>query len=181
MSDEQTIIETERLRLIAPSMDQLDVMCALWSDPETMRYVSSDGRGWTRERVSAWMERQIKSFDESGMSQLTIVNKATREIIGQCGLEPVDFSGPEIELAYQLGKDHWGMGYATEVASACAAYGFDELGIDRYVALTYSENMPSIRVLEKIGFEFLHESDAYYNTKLNVYTLTGRQQESERS
>jgi len=105
------------------------------------------------------------------MSYWTVIRRDTDEVIGQGGLEPIAFNGDEIELAYQFGKMHWGKGYATEVAHASAKFGFEQLGLDRFVALTYPQNGHSIRVLEKVGFGFVGKSDMYYHTMLNVYEM----------
>jgi ribosomal-protein-alanine N-acetyltransferase len=59
--------------------------------------------------------------------------------------------GPEIEVGYRFLKDHRGRGYATEAAAASIAFGFDELGLDRIVAVALPENTASRRVLEKCG------------------------------
>jgi len=167
----QAIIETERLNLCAPCNDDLEVLAELWGDAETMRFVGGDGAGWTRERVIKWLDRQIGCHKKHGMSYWTIILRDTGEIIGQGGLEPIKFNGAEIELAYQFGRAYWGMGYATEVARASAMYGIEALGLDRFVAMAYPQNKPSIRVLEKVGFRYIGETDVYYDTMLNVYEM----------
>jgi [ribosomal protein S5]-alanine N-acetyltransferase len=78
---------------------------------------------------------------------------ASGETIGAAGLQHLE-GGPEIEVGYRLLKGHWGQGYATECARASIACGFDELGLDRIVAVALPENTASRRVLEKCG---LHE------------------------
>jgi len=165
------VFETDRLLICEPCMDDVDVFAAMWADAETMKYVGGDGLGWTHDRVFRWMERQVESHKSHQMAQWTIVLKDTKEVIGQGGLEPIEFNGREIELAYQFGNKHWGKGYASELAIACAAYGCESLNIHRYVAMSYPENTASVRVLEKVGFHFIGMSDLYYDTMLNVYEL----------
>ena len=57
------------------------------------------------------------------------------------------------ELGYWLGKPFWGRGIATAAAREVTAYGFRELGLLRIDALVLTENMASIRVLEKVGYQ----------------------------
>ena len=57
------------------------------------------------------------------------------------------------ELGYWLGKAFWGRGIATAAARAVTGYAFRDLGLLRIDALVLTENMPSIRVLEKVGFQ----------------------------
>ncbi len=157
----EIIAETNRLQLCVPTMDDLDGLSALWSDAETMRYIGS-GVPWTREQVQERIERAIGFCADKGMTFWTVVEESTDTIIGQGGLVPISFNGDEIELGYRLGKDHWGKGYATEIARASAAYGFDALNLDRLVAVCYEQNLPSRAVLKKVGFRKLGQSDVYY-------------------
>lgn len=165
------IFTTERLILASPDMDDCDALCQLWSDPETMRYIGAGGV-WTREQIVARIERAIGMQRDRGMTFWTVVEKDTGEVIGQGGLVPIEFNGPEIELGYRLGKAHWGKGYATEIARASAAYGFDTLGVEALVAVCYAENLPSRCVLTKAGFREAGESDVYYGVNTIVHRMT---------
>ena len=64
---------------------------------------------------------------------------------------PLGMVGPETEIAWIFGRRYWGRGYATESARACLRYGLDELGIERIIAIIFPDNLPSIRVAEKLG------------------------------
>ena len=57
------------------------------------------------------------------------------------------------ELGYWLGKSFWGRGIATAAARAVTGYAFRDLELLRIDALVLTENMASIRVLEKAGFQ----------------------------
>ena len=53
--------------------------------------------------------------------------------------------------------DYWGKGIATEAAIACLNYGFNQLNLNRIIAMLLPDNMGSIRVLEQVGFQFEKE------------------------
>jgi len=53
-------------------------------------------------------------------------------------------------------REHWNKGYATEVARACLAYGFEHLHLKKIVGRAMGNNHASIRVMEKIGMTFDH-------------------------
>jgi RimJ/RimL family protein N-acetyltransferase len=57
----------------------------------------------------------------------------------------------EVELAYVLGREYWGHGYATEAARAVLAYGFDELGVQKVLSPISSENSRSIALARHLG------------------------------
>lgn len=59
---------------------------------------------------------------------------------------------PDLELLYGLAESHWGRGYATEIASAIVAYGFDALDMPVVRASTDVANAASTRVLDRLGF-----------------------------
>jgi len=172
------ITQTDRLTLRVPSMDDADVLASYWSDPETMKYIGKDGSGWTREQVVVRIERAIRFCAEHGMTFWTVVENETGTVIGQGGLVPIDFNGPEIELGYRLGRAHWGKGYATEISRASAAYAFETLGLDRLIAVSDPENLASRRVLVKAGFEERGETDRYYETMCVLFELTPARWES---
>lgn len=166
------ITQTDRLTLRVPCMDDVVVLASYWSDPETMKYIGKDGSGWTREEVVERIERGMRFCAEHGMTFWTVVENDTGTIIGQGGLVPIAFNGPEIELGYRLGKPHWGKGYASEIARASARVGFERFGYGCLVAVSYPENTASRRVLEKTGFIETGQSDLYYGVRCLRYELT---------
>lgn len=165
------IIRTQRLDLCVPSVDDVDALAAMWSHSETMKFIGT-GQPWTPDKVAQRIERAIETFKEHGVCFWTVIHRETNSIIGQGGLVPISFNGPEIELGYRLGKSHWGNGYATEIARAAAAYGFETLKLDRLVAVCDPENLGSRRVLKKSGFRELAESDLYYAVRTILHECT---------
>jgi RimJ/RimL family protein N-acetyltransferase len=158
-------------------MAHLGSLAAMWADPETMRFVGA-GKPWTEPEVRERLERAIAMHERTGMAfwvvRLIDADGNPGEIIGQAGVVPVEAKGPEIELGYRLGRAHWGRGYATEAALACANYATDPMGplrLDRLIAVAYPENIASRNVLTKAGFAELGESDRYYSVPCSLYEL----------
>jgi ribosomal-protein-alanine N-acetyltransferase len=58
------------------------------------------------------------------------------------------------ELGYWLGEEFWRRGVMTEVVSAFVHYCFKEFLLHRIFAKAFSNNLGSVRVLEKAGFAF---------------------------
>jgi RimJ/RimL family protein N-acetyltransferase len=61
----------------------------------------------------------------------------------------------EIDIGYRFLPEYWGSGFATEAAHAVLTYGFDHYKIEKIIAIAVKENKASIRVMEKIGMEFV--------------------------
>jgi hypothetical protein len=61
-------------------------------------------------------------------------------------------------LGYWLNKNSEGKGYVTEACRALMEYGIEIFDIDCFLAEPNPENEKSIRVLKRLGFEFLSKS-----------------------
>jgi ribosomal-protein-alanine N-acetyltransferase len=161
MTDNDLVASTARctLRLLRPA-DAVPLQ-RLYGDPEAMRYVGSDGLPRTPEQTAAGVGRLIDHQRAHGFSLWAVVESASGEVIGVAGLVLVELVGPEVEVVYELVRDRWGIGIATEVGRACLEVAFGELGLERVVALSYPENPASVRVMQKIGMTDHGELEAY--------------------
>lgn len=91
---------------------------------------------------------------------LGIVLRKTGELIGCVGLyERMQDSGePDAngrELGYMLSESAWSNGYMTEATAAIIRFAFEELRLERLYASCFEENLASMRILEKNGFQFV--------------------------
>ena len=152
------MIETERLRLRVFRADDVDALAAFYADPEVMRWMRT-GKPVPREQVERGVHRYIEGFRENGFGLFAVELKESGTLIGQCGIIYLD-NTPEVEVGYLLGQPYWGRGYATEAAAASRDFGFNVVGLSRLVGITRPENVPSQRVLQKIGLRY--EKDAFY-------------------
>ncbi len=164
------IASTDRLALRAPTHGDLTPLAELWSDPETMRYIGP-GDPWDEAKVRERIERAVRTHAETGMTFWTVCDR-DGTVMGQGGLVPIGFNGPEVELGYRLGRAFWGRGYATEIARLSRDHAFGPLGLDRLVAVTHPENHASRRVLAKVGFRETGMSDVYYGVRCLTHQLT---------
>ena len=57
------------------------------------------------------------------------------------------------ELGYWLGEPYWGRGIMTGAVSLMTEYAFKKLPLNRIYAEPFANNLASIRVLEKAGFQ----------------------------
>ncbi|HEY6102031.1 MAG TPA: GNAT family N-acetyltransferase, partial [bacterium] len=77
---------------------------------------------------------------------------------------------PEVELGYDIRRDHWNQGLATEAATAVRDHAMDALGLRRLVSLIRAGNGASCRVAEKIGMRRAEETTRYERRSF-VYRL----------
>ncbi|HET7272854.1 MAG TPA: GNAT family N-acetyltransferase [Rubrobacter sp.] len=144
------LIETARFSLRPVSINDLDDLHRLWTDP-AVREFFWDGETISRERAEAAVREGIGEFDRHGFGLWAA--EMGEDFVGFCGLRLLD-NAPEVEVLYGITPSRWGEGFATEVALAMVRYGFDEAGLDRIVGIADRENAASRRVLEKIGMTF---------------------------
>jgi RimJ/RimL family protein N-acetyltransferase len=149
------ILETPRLTLREFHPEDVDALCLILSDSETMRfYVKPFDRHGTEE----WITRNRQRYTKDGHGLWAMILKASGELIGDCGLTVQDVEGAnEIEIGYHVRRDSWGQGLATEAARACRDYGFAHLNVSRLVSIIRAENIPSRRVAEKNGMAIWKE------------------------
>jgi RimJ/RimL family protein N-acetyltransferase len=91
-----------------------------------------------------------------GYGQWTVIEKATREVIGRVGLWNPE-GWPGLEVGWVIRRSRWGNGFATEAAHEAVRFAFAEVGADRLISLIPPDNARSIRVAQKIGETFERE------------------------
>ena len=77
--------------------------------------------------------------------------KETDEFIGEIGIILSEKRFNKAEIYYSFLPRYWGKGYATEAVKSIINFGFQELKLHRMEAGVATENMRSIKILEKIG------------------------------
>lgn len=85
--------------------------------------------------------------------------KSTREFIGYVGLHEIAFDAGfkgEIEIGWRLAKNYWNNGYASEAAKVVLKLA-KSIGLKNLYSFTATVNVPSERVMEKIGMEKIGE------------------------
>jgi [ribosomal protein S5]-alanine N-acetyltransferase len=145
-------LNTLRLTLQPVTIDDVDTLHRLWTDPDVRRYLWDD-QVISRERAEEYVRGTIEAGARDGRGMWLIHEEQAAAPIGFCGFSPRD--EPAVgELIYGLAPGAWGCGYATECAGALLDYGFTTLGLTKIVASTDVPNTASARVLERIGMRF---------------------------
>ena len=150
------IIETNRLLLRPFILKDIEASYEMNLDAEVSKY-TGDGGIVSKEEI----ERRIigdvfGDYKKYGFGRLAVTLKGQNKFIGFAGLKYLA-DRDEVDLGYRLMRKYWGKGLATEAAKACVNYGFESLELNKIIALVLPENTASIRVLEKLGFEYKKE------------------------
>jgi predicted acetyltransferase len=89
-----------------------------------------------------------------GYGRWAAVYTPTGKVIGFARLKYLEDLGEVDFLGFRFFKEHWGKGLANEASKVLVSYGFDTLQFKRIIGMADIENKASIRVLEKVGFQF---------------------------
>ena len=145
----QTVLKTQRLILRQFTMEDTDALLPILGDSETMVYYPHP---FSRDEIEAFVRKQLTRYAESGHGKWAMLLKTTGELIGDCGLALQEVETSKcIEVGYNLHKNHWHNGYATEAARACIRFGFYKLCAKQVISMVRPENRPSRRVAERNG------------------------------
>jgi RimJ/RimL family protein N-acetyltransferase len=100
-----------------------------------------------------WIARRQHSKDSGPWCDGVVVRREDRLAVGSVGFKsPPDGNGT-VEIGYAINRSFRGRGYATETASALAAWALRQPEVRRVTAECAQSNPASARVLEKSGFQ----------------------------
>ncbi|MEO1012214.1 MAG: GNAT family N-acetyltransferase [Bacteroidota bacterium] len=169
MPNSNLFIETERLLIRPFTIEDIEPSYLMNLDAEISRYTGDGGIVSKKEIERRIIENVIGDYEKHGFGRLAVELKGENKFIGFTGLKYLE-DMDEVDLGYRFMKEYWGKGIATESAKACVNLGFSTLGLKRIIAMVLPGNTGSIRVLEKLNFEFEKEIVEDYQLA-KVYSL----------
>ncbi len=92
--------------------------------------------------------------------------KKDGELIGELALHDFDYFGG-VEIGFRFFKEYQGKGFAFESATALIKYCKNTLGAKRIKAKCLKENLPSKKLIERLGFGKANEDQKYFYFELN--------------
>jgi len=144
---------TDRLIIRDLIYTDLDFIHLLHSNPKVQRYATLDipqSINESKDYLKNYIEqRHLSPRKEYGFC-ISLINKVP---IGLIGLSKGLSKFKNAELWFKLHPDYWGKGYVTESALQVIKFGFEKLSLHRIEAGVATENIDSIKVLEKIGMQ----------------------------
>lgn len=141
------VIDLQRLRLRRPKLSDASAIFDCSGDPEVARYAD-----WPISPTVDSVIELLRGYEEQWNSGsefywvLTLL-PADRAIGGiACCL-----SGHAAEFGFLVNRRFWCNGYATEASRAVVEWVFSVPSVSRLSATCDTENLASVRVLEKVG------------------------------
>ena len=143
---------TERLTFRPATHDDLDALGRIQNQPEVAY--------WLPTTVGTQADYLLR-MGADGLLPQTLVVVRDGDVIGElylhvtAGWAQVEVADrakdSEAEIGWALDPAHRGHGYATEAAGELVRVCFEDLGVRRIIATAFADNVPSIRVMERLG------------------------------
>jgi len=163
------MIETERLFFRKLTTDDLPWLIEMRT-PEPVRRYLGGKKMQNPESLAKRLQFYIDCYDKFGFGNCAMGLKATGELVGTSGIQPLDNTA-EIEVGYTLSEPFWRKGYGYECAYGWLKFGFESCGLDRIVAVSYPENTASWRIMEKCGMRY-EKTEAHYGADCVFYAIS---------
>lgn len=150
---------TQRTRLRPFTEKDKPLIRTLCANPSVMRFFPSP---LDDEASDALLARILTHQEQHGFSLWAAEERNSSRFMGVAGLSRVSFTAPFtpcIEIGWRFLPQFWGRGLACEAARSVLCHGFSALNIPEIVAFTTISNLPSQRLMERLGMAHNAEDD----------------------
>ncbi|WP_026575647.1 GNAT family N-acetyltransferase [Bacillus sp. UNC438CL73TsuS30] len=130
-------LQTERLKIV-PCTDELLSMIS------TEEYKIGP-------HIKMFLEKLREDSTQLGWGVWLVINRENNTIIGDIGFKGKPNSENTVEVGYGIIPSAQNKGYATEAVNEIIKWAFTNVDVDKVVAECLHDNIPSIKVLEKLN------------------------------
>jgi len=151
------LFETTRLYVRLFNEKDIEPFHNMESDLEVMKFTSTP-YAFSYEENQARLQEVIKAYtsDSFNFCVWAIVRKEDDEVLGSCAISrnaEMDFH----EIGYRLRRQFHSMGYISEIVEPLIQYAFENLNLPAIGAYAFSDNIPSVKILDKSSLLFQNE------------------------
>ncbi|OGN43385.1 MAG: GNAT family N-acetyltransferase [Caulobacterales bacterium RIFCSPHIGHO2_01_FULL_70_19] len=141
------VLHTERLILRPIALEDFPRWAEMMADPEAARFL-----GGAQPSATAWrgFMTMAGAWSLTGVSMFSVIERDSGLWLGRIGpWRPHGWPGTEV--GWGLHPEAQGKGFGVEAAAAAIDYAFDVLGWTEVIHCIDPDNLPSIRLAERIG------------------------------
>ncbi len=149
--EEFPVLTTKRLLLRRVSQGDAAPLFECYSDPAVMKYLSTPLENL--DAIQGILEDYRDGFTDGVSIIWAVVVRETGLFAGTAGFEEFSFLDGKADTGFSLLSSHQGKGYMTEALGEILRYGFAKMRINRIQTTVVPENISSLKLLEKLGFE----------------------------
>ena len=153
-------LETDRLVLTPPTIDDFEEMYLMWSDREVVANVIDSPL--TREEVWARLHRIVGHWALLGFGHWIVRERSGRKFAGELGFFRFKRTlTPDFDKAHEIGwmfaKNSQGQGFATEAATAALKWLGADSRCKETVCIIAPDNVASLALAKKLSYEIKDE------------------------
>ncbi len=145
------VCETERLRLDHFTVDDAGFVLDLLNQPSFIRNIGDKGVRTLEQARTYLTDGPIASYARHGFGMGRVALKEDGTVVGMCGLLRRDGMA-DVEIGYAFLPEFGSRGYAGEAVAGVLRTAVCVHGLGRVIAVVNPDNLPSKRLLEKLGF-----------------------------
>jgi RimJ/RimL family protein N-acetyltransferase len=143
----ESILQTERLIVRRAAETDYPVVCELFSDSVTMKFIGPR-RPMSHAESYDWLcDLLIRQTRE--ICRYAVALKPGNELIGFAGIQKVD---GVYDFGYYFRRPFWGKGFASEACEAVLNHIETVLNIHDFEIFIATANSDSSRMIERLGF-----------------------------
>lgn len=147
------VLETDRLILRWLTPDDAAFILELLNEPAWIRYIGDKGVRTLDDAKNYILTGPMKMYSQFGFGLFLVERKEGSSPIGMCGLIKRD-TLDNVDIGFAFLSRYQTHGYGFESASATLKYGYEQLDMERILAITSLDNHACSRLLEKIGMKY---------------------------
>ena len=144
------VLTTDRMVLRELRNEDAADLLIFRGDVEAQRFNSEPLQ--TLEQSVALMDEVRGDYAAETGVPWAVTLKASGRVVGLFGYQNWARYHRRAEIGYDLARDLWGQGFATEALAAVVRFGFADMDLNRIEAQTIADNEPSTRLLGRLGF-----------------------------
>ncbi len=153
MANQYKSFETKRLLLKPTTVADTDFVYSIMNSPKFLQYIGDRKISSLKAAETYIKERMLPQLERLGYSNYTVITKADNSKIGFCGF--YDREGVDgIDIGFAFLEEYIGKGYAFESANRLMDAAVNDFGITKLSGITNKDNVPSQKLLEKIGLKY---------------------------
>ena len=164
------VIETPRLFLREMAPEDFDALYTVLADSDIMQH---DPYTFDEGRVRNWIGKNMERYRVFGFGLWAVILKEENRLIGDCGMAMQCVHGKMLpEIGYHIHRGYQRRGYASEAASRCLQYAFEDLQLPEVYSYMKYDNKASCGVAKKNGMRLVETYPDELITFTRVYAIT---------
>jgi RimJ/RimL family protein N-acetyltransferase len=149
------IIENGKLLIRELIQNDVKVIFELYSDKEAMKFRGSEPFE-NIDEAEKMLKKVADNIKNGTEYRYGIIEKETNNLIGTYLITPI--TNIECMVGCSIGKKYWRLGYGIEVMMLMSEY-LRNLKYEKIVGLIKKENIPSIKLVEKMNFVLIEQTE----------------------